>query len=130
VERKNKSEATEVADLPSEPVFRWKVVGGSPFHGNNHRIYKPGEVFKATEAEVPLAFRDVIIKVDTVSVQEQERILPGKVATYEIKEREKVDPEDDKEVALYDVVNHKGKVINEKPLSKKKAESFLKDLTE
>ena len=124
--KKNKQDVT----IPAEPIYRWKVIGGSPFHGGNHRIYKPGEVFKAIESEVPEAFRDVIIKVDVASVQEQEKVIPGKVATYKLKEREKVDPEDPNEEILYDVVNHKGKKINETPLNREKAQSFINDLSE
>lgn len=131
MERKNKSAVViEETTVKTSPIFRWKVVGGSPFHGGGHRIYKPGEVFKATEEEVPQAFRDVIIKIDHMSVQEQEKPISGKVATYSLKEKEKVNPDDDDEDVLYDVINHKGKVINEVALSKEKADSFIKDLME
>jgi hypothetical protein len=130
MDRTKKVKAEVDPILPVEPIYRWKVIGGSPFHGGNHRIYKPGEVFKATEAEVPMAFRDVIVKVDVASVQEQEKVIPGKVATYKLKERAKVEPENDKEEILYDIVNQKGKIINEAPLVKEAADSFIKDLTE
>jgi hypothetical protein len=130
VERKNKpaSQKEEEVKLPSEPTFRWKVVGGSPFHGGNHRIYKPGEVFVATELEVPLAFRDVIVKIDYQSVEEQTKVIPGKVPVYSLKEREKQDPDNEDEEILFDVVNHKGKKINETPFTKEKAKVFIEDL--
>lgn len=132
MERKKSTPAdksSQISDVEI-PKFRWKVMTEGGFHGGNNRIYKPGEIFTATEAEIPLAFRDVIVKVDNASVQEQQKVIPGKVSTYRLQEREKTDPEDEKEEILYDVVNHKDKVLNESPLTKEKAELLIKDLSE
>jgi len=104
--------------------FRWKVNNEAGFHGTlagKPHIYKPGEIFIATEEEVPIAFRDIIIKVDILSIQAQEKPIPGFVGAWELKESETVKGD-------WFVVNGKGKSINEKPLSKEKAELMLKDM--
>lgn len=116
-------ERTKLVDDQTVPVFRWKVVSKSGFHGLNHRIYKPGEIFTATEVEVPLAFRDVIVKVDVASVQEQKKPISGVSPVYSTQQVEGQENQ-------WNVVDQKGKVINEKPLTLPKAQKLVKDLAE
>jgi len=123
MERKKGSLESKEAQLENAvPKFRWKVLASSGFRANR-RIYKPNEIFVATESEIPAAFRDLIVKVDAASVQEQNKPLPGKNPVYTLEESKE-------EEGLWNVLTNKGKVLNEKPLEKDKAEKLLQDLSE
>jgi hypothetical protein len=107
---------------PSEPVFKWKVITPGGFHDYaGHRIYKPGEEFIAPESKVPLAFRDVIRKVEELPTKTQEKVIPGIVPTYTLQEVEGKN--------LFNVVNQNGKILTGRPITKEKAEKLVKDLS-
>lgn len=119
MERKNKK-----SEEPNE-IYRWRKIGGGGCRlviKGSKKIIKPNQVFEATEEEVPEAFRDVIIKIDAKAIQEYKEIL-GSLPTFEAKERED-------EEGVWDVFNGKGKKLNEKGLTKEKADKFIETLTE
>ena len=106
----------------SEKVIRWKKIGGGSLRFKG-RIIKPGEVFRAAESEIPKSFRDVIIPLQDIPGTKKEPAVPQhKVVepVYTLKKRAKG--------GLYDVVDAKGKVFNEKALTQEIAEKLVKDL--
>ncbi len=106
----------------SEKVIRWKKIGGGSLRFKG-RIIKPGEVFKAAESEIPKSFRDVVIpQQDIPGTKKQPSVPQHKVVepVYTIKPRGKG--------GWYDVVDAKGKALNEKALKKEIAEKLVKDL--
>jgi hypothetical protein len=119
MERVFKSNAAE--GETSKPLFRWKNIGNTFHWFERKKIIKPGEIFQATEDDIPTAFRDILIKVDGSSLPNPEVPIPGAVTEYTIKPR-------GKSTSLFDVVNGAGKVLNEKGLTKEKAEQLLADL--
>jgi len=113
----------EVKPVPA----KWQKIGGGAFHMNK-RIIKPNETFFAFEEDIPKAFRNLCIKL---SDGIPKKVVPptiapvkskGKIPTYSKQLIEEGDEE------LYNIVNEKGKVINEAPLSKEDAEQLIIDL--
>jgi len=109
-----------------EERVRFKKVG----HGSlriGHKIIKPNEVFLAYPSEIPNAFKDLVVAVDAkdanVLFNEDVKEEPIKVVApeYFVKPR-------GKSKYLFDVVDARGKVLNEKPLKKEQAEALIKDL--
>lgn len=94
-------------------VLRWKNVSGSLRIGN--RIIKPGQIFTATEEEVPHAFRDTVLALDPLPA---ERVPEPTPLAYSLKKKN----------GLWNVVDGQGKVLNEEPLPKEQAEELLKTL--
>lgn len=109
---------------PDIKRFR-KIGGGSltfPINGRM-RIIKPGEVFSATLEEIPENFRDVIVplggvkykdldnRMDSIDVRKLKYTLRGLGGGW------------------FDVVDVRGKTVNEKALRKTKAEKLIEDLT-
>lgn len=99
--------------------IRWKKTGGGSFRLGN-RIIKPGQTFSATEAEIPQAFRDVVIPSGSIPAAKPTPVIIGAEPGYKLKSRGTG--------RWYDVVNAKGKAINEKALKKEVAEKLLQDL--
>ena len=102
--------------------IRWKKTGGGSFRMRSGKIIKPGQIFTATEDEIPVAFRNVIIPLDTLPNQEQvvEEDVPIKVVATEYK----VIPRG-KSKTWFDVVNAQGKVLNEKALHEEDAKKLV-----
>ncbi len=106
----------------TEKVIRWKKVGGGSlrFKGG---IIKPGQKFRATESEIPKSFRDSV-----VPLQE----LPGTAKKPGVPQHKVVEPvytvKSRGSGGWYDVVDAKGKALNEKALKKDIAEKLVKDL--
>lgn len=114
----------------ADGTFRWKKVGGGDFR-IGHRIIKEGEIFTATQAEIPMAFRDIIIALDTLPVEAAVApVAPAKVVpvTYSLEATDAPEDAKNKETKYFNVVNGAGKVINEKPLTETKAKQLIKDL--
>ena len=97
----------------------WIHNGGGSFRLGNGKIIKPKQRFQANLEEIPAAFRDIIQLLDVLpEIQKKENKLPEvKPAIY------KVVPHPDKE-KMFNVVDENNKVINEKPLKEKEAESL------
>lgn len=105
--------------IVSDDPIRWKKIGGGPFYYKN-RIIKPGQEFTARPSEISKAFRDVIIPLEEVKVEE---LPPMEV----IKGNYSVQPRG-KSKTWFDVVDKNGKVINEKALMKDAADKLAHDL--
>lgn len=106
-----------------EEKIRWKKLGGGSLHLKN-RLIKPNEVFKAYPSEIPAAFRDQVIPLESIEPATTGEPItipePVKIA-YTIQPR-------GKSRSLFDVVDINGKAINEKPLPKLVAEQLINDL--
>lgn len=105
--------------IVNDEAIRWKKVGGGAFYFRN-RIIKPGQIFTAKPSEIPQSFRDVCVPLDQIKVVEPPPLEITK-AEYNIKPR-------GKSKSWFDVVDGRGKVINEKALTKEVAEKLVQDL--
>lgn len=106
----------------------WVKRGGGTFRLINGRIIKPTEVFSATEEEIPLAFRDTV------------QLYTGRTAIGQaVRKEEKIDP-DESLISVYrkephpdgegyNIVNQKGKILNENVLSVDEADKMLESLS-
>lgn len=122
-------ERTTVNTIPSvQGKVRWQKVGGGSFRMGN-KIIKPGEKFWAFPSEIPKPFRDVVIALDPSNVVFEEekkkageptKQVEGKKATFTAKQREGSQ--------WWDVFDGQEKKLNEKGLSKEKADKLVEDL--
>lgn len=98
--------------------IRWVKQGGGSLrlHG---RIIKPGQSFLADLDEIPEGFRDVVIPLDKLPVEVEENLV-ATPSEYQLKQRGTS--------TWYDVVNDKGKVLNEKALRRTDALELIKVL--
>ena len=97
----------------------WRKTGGGSFR-LGRRIIKPNQKFKAAEHEIPKAFRDVIIPLQDLPSKVPVAPIKGIEPVYTIKPRGSG--------GWYDVVDTKGKALNEKALKKDIAEKLVADL--
>ena len=120
--------------MESTKVIRWKKVGGGSLRFKG-RIIKPNQKFKASLEQIPVAFRDVVIPLESIP---GDVTVPGKPVP-EIKAVEveyKLKPRGDGPTLKkrgggpwYDVVDPDDEVFNEKALKKDAAEKLIEDLT-
>lgn len=118
----------DTSKIPDGTIL-WKKEGGGTFRLPNGKIIKPNQIFRARPDEIPLGFRDVVVAQEPVppgpfqskKAAEQAITTPGINAEYSIKPNEA-------DETLFDIVDVKGKVINELGLEKEAAESLLKGL--
>lgn len=127
MERTKKNEAA-----PIEGRKTWRKVGGGTTYltiNGRKRIIKPMEEFEAFDDEIPQSFRDIIICLngDRGSIPKvlgklpkPESVKPVPV-TYTLEESEE-------EEGMFNVKDSKGKIVNQKPVTKEKAEQFIQDL--
>jgi len=107
-------------------IQRWKKIGGGSLRLGN-RIIKPGQIFTAAPEDIPETFRDVIIPVDMVEMNtspEPKRVV-NKYTIVPIKSEDELESGDE---ILYNIIDGKGKVINEKALDEKTAKKLLKSI--
>ncbi|MCK9525840.1 MAG: hypothetical protein M0R49_07915 [Limnochordia bacterium] len=101
------------------PLIQWRKNGPGSLRLKTGKIVKQNEVFWAKESDVSPAFRKCIAPIDpNTYIAEKEKPLVVEKATYTIA-TSKADK------GKFDVVNHAGKVINEKPLSLEEAEDLV-----
>ncbi|MBU0973852.1 MAG: hypothetical protein KKC20_24655 [Proteobacteria bacterium] len=108
-------------------VLKWRKEGGGSLRFGG-RIIKPNEVFEARAEEIPNNFKDCIVclssKGEIFEIEEAvEEIIPVQYSLQ--KNEEKKSPTG---AYLWDIVDEKGKVINETPMTKKEAEETIKVL--
>lgn len=107
---------------PEEELIHWQKIEGGSFYLGKNKIIKPGEKFWAKESEIPLGFRDVVIrltgKADTTA--KIAKTIPPKIVYT-------VEPVADEE-GLFNIVDAKGKVMNETPLDEESANELKKQL--
>lgn len=101
--------------VTAETPIRWRKIGGGSFILNN-RFIKPGQVFTAKASEIPFAFRDLVIPLDKLPDPDV-NLLIKKQVNYVITPVADTD--------TYNIVDKQGKILNEAPMSKEEAESFL-----
>jgi len=103
-------------------LIKWRMIGKGVFYIGKRPIPN-GMIFSATPEQIPESFRDIVVPLDPVKAiqNDKSKKVPKKVApiVFKLKERD-----DD----LWDVVNGKGKAMNEDPLSKAEAEALRKEL--
>ncbi len=105
--------------------LRWKKIGGGIFRYKNSYI-KPGQIFEAFPEDIPEAFKDQIILLSDVPKKPVVKVeKPVYVKVPVVNE----EAENGDEV-LYNIVDSKGKKINDTPLSAEIADQFVKNLTE
>jgi len=100
----------------------WKKVGGGSLRFKG-RIIKPGEKFKATEEEIPKAFRDTVIALENIVGTMKLPPPPENVVEPVFTVRSRGSG------GWYDVVDANDKALNEKALKKDIAEKLVKDLS-
>lgn len=105
LKEKMKEALPEIPKMP--PMIRWKKIGNGAFVLNN-RYIKPGQIFSASEAEIPKAFRDVVIPLDSIPESKgvEEASKPNEYSIVKVGE-----PDD------WNIVDKRGKKLNEMPLS-------------
>lgn len=109
-------------------IEKWKKLGGGSFRLNGH-IIKPGQTFKAMESEIPVGFRDVVVRADEAPVGIGKAPAPRKVSPPEIKPVEVVYTKKARAtVGWFDVVDSNGKALNEKALREDIADKLVRDL--
>jgi hypothetical protein len=118
-----------------EALIRWKVVSSRPYrwrYQGKVLMMKPNQVFVAAEEDIPEEFRAMVIslsptptiprvvrKEPIAEVNIPERVkAPEKPITYRIK------PRGD----YFDILDSKGKKVNEQKLSEDEAADMLKSL--
>ena len=112
-------------NVEESPILRWKKLGGGSIYLKN-RIIKPGQIFEATEDEIPAGARDVIVPADgrvEPKTSKKEDVVPEEVAEVVFTLKKKGG-------AYYNGEDVNGKVMNEKGLVKVDAEALIKSLTE
>ena len=106
--------------------FLWKKIGAGSFRMANLKYIKPGQIFEATEEEIPVAFRDLIVRVDgdaspsPVEVEKKLDDVAKEASEYTLKARGGG--------GWYDVVDINGKVVNEKALKQDAALELINTL--
>lgn len=112
---------TKTVGDPTTDKVRWKKIGGGSLRLGN-RIIKPGEIFYASESELPKTFMDTLVCLDKEDLQ---KIKDGTKQASKISEVLYRLENDATFKGLWNVVNEEGKAINEKPLEKAIAEELL-----
>jgi len=123
---------------------QWKKIGGGNFHLLSGANIKPGQIFEAYEHEVPMAFRDVIVRVEEPKpVEVIEEVIEEEdgpaiertktiedVATVYAKLNSDNAPFFIKAEAnhWYNILSKDGKIITPKKLRKAPAEALLIEL--
>jgi len=129
---RTKVTATKIKEVTGDNVITWRKIGRGSLRFKG-RIIKPGENFKASPSELSASLRRFLIPLGDVVEKTIEPVKPDK----------KVEPSEYKIIprgkgfAWFDVVNTQivtdefpqGKVLNEKSLTKAKAEQFVANLT-
>jgi hypothetical protein len=105
----------------SNEVIRWKKIGGGHFMFNG-RIIKPGQVFTAREDQISKSIRDVIVPLDELPPTPEEAPVDVLKVLYTVQPR-------GESKTWFDVIDAKGKVINEKAMHKEQAEKLAYDLS-
>jgi len=113
--------------IMEEKKYRWKKLGGGSLRLKG-QIIKPGQIFTASEKEIPPAFRNQVQSLDGLP-SVTNKVIPSIVAvktTYIMKpsEKGKIQPHGNSKT-WFDVVDLDGKILNEKGLSKDDAANLL-----
>lgn len=113
-------EEIQIIDTPQAPL--WRKIGGGSFRFGN-RIIKPNQTFYAYEEEIPMAFRQCIIRVSSVNAKEIES--KGELKKVELLFSRQSIPDNP---GFYNVVNSVKRAINKEPLTEEQAIALTSSL--
>lgn len=130
MERKKKAEEPVIERTKETPlpivdenegkVFYKKVGGGSARLAN--RIIKPGEKVWLYPEQVPAGMRDLFVPLSNIPHKKETPIVVDITKSeYKLQQRTENSP-------WYDIIGPEGKLLNDKALTKKKAEEFIQDM--
>lgn len=101
-------------------AIRWRKVGGGSFRMGD-TVVNSGEVLVAAKEEIPPAFRMSFVPLEEIPVEEEERILSPVYVVVPSERRPGG--------GWFEVLEKtSGKIMNENPLRKKKAEALVEEL--
>jgi len=115
-----------IIEIKPPAMPKWRKVGGGSLSFPN-KIIKPGQIFSRYIEDIPVGFRKFLVPVDEAAVAALSSAPKGSLSVepriivpvlYTMKRRG----------SRYEVLDEKGKVINEKLLTKDEAESMIKSL--
>jgi len=106
-----------MSETEEAKTISWKKLGGGSFRLATGRIIKPNQIFDATEAEIPKAFRDVVVPVKPLPPEPKLEVVSG---GYSVRHRGS---------NWYDVMDGQGKTLNEKALRQDDARRLIESLT-
>jgi len=111
-----------VVEELEEELEQWQKIEGGSFYLGKNRIIKPGEKFYAKESDIPVGFRDVVIRLSgkAPAAGKTAKAIPPKIVYT-------VEPAPDEE-GLFNIVDALGKVMNEAPLDEDSANELKKQL--
>jgi hypothetical protein len=110
-------ERRRIAEKTTGDQLRWKHTGGGILRLKDGRVIKPGGTFLASPNDVPMAFRDTIIPLESISTGPEPVAVKS---AFSIQKKGKSN--------WYEVVDGQGKVVNEKALKKADALELVKKL--
>jgi len=127
--RTNRTEVTEEATNENikEKTYFWKYVGSGTFTCNGRKI-RENEVFEAPKSMIPRGAGDLIIKIEAETLQKIKETSKQKAEVEPIKYPEAQMIR--RQGGQYDVIDSKGKTVNERLINKKDAEKLLKIIQE
>lgn len=106
--------------------------GGGTLRLHDGRIVKKGERFYANPENIPSAFRDSIILLDAEPTQQKtfkkHGVVEDKTPKYKLEPVVPTESAESDTEELFNIVDLKGKVVNEEPHLKEVAEKLLKEL--
>jgi hypothetical protein len=107
-------ERTKIAakKVPVEKRIKWINKGGK-FRMRDGTVILPGKTFMAAPSDVPEAFRDVLKPVDVIPKEAEFEVAPN---IYTSQARED---------GAFDILDSRGKVVNDKPLNEVDAKEVL-----
>lgn len=118
--KKGKEQVQQLTEPVQENARVWWKNNGGTFRMASGKIIKPGEKFQAYPDEISKAFRDTIIPLQPL----KDVNIPIKVASvlYTLQ------PAGEEGEDLFDIVDAKGKKMNEKSLPEKIAKKLIQEL--
>lgn len=111
----------------TKKVLEWRKLGGGSLHWE-HKIIKPGQIFKAAKEDIPEAFLDTLECLSNLPEKAAKDIKEQapKKSEYKLKKNEKFSV---KGAPVYDILDGNGNVISENPVSKKEATQIIESLS-
>jgi len=67
--------------MPGDDKLKWRKIGHGSFKLARGKIVKPNEVFTAREDEIPLSFRDLIVRVTSENETDKTQTTSAAIAT-------------------------------------------------
>ncbi len=106
--------------VSSDRRIKWRNRGGT-FRMGSGKIIKPNQTFMATPEEVPMAFRDFLKPEEPLPTADDDSSPAAPIADAGYRLKKLAGDQ-------YNILDGRGKVVNEKPLSKSEAQDVLDQL--